>query len=392
MTIETTRAPEGAKHASTGANRVTSAPTRPGAAGDAGASGGFAGLMSLLSASDAPAEAVGASLSGADAPLVVPDVTEDKEQNVPLALDLQALIAPNLIPDAPSTASTALTTPTTPVDAAARSVSASAPLATQLASKSRVASDAKLDLGDAGSQPATGNTDVATLLGHRRASQSHAAVQAQVELRQASLQPGQQPALAALDASRAAPIVLSAAMLSSLADPRADRPATGQVRTGLEGALGGTVADRLGISPTYEVAAASATVAEGQVAETVSYWASNGVKSAKLTLDGLGDEPIEVQISVEGDQAQIDFRSNQPEVRQVLESASAQLKAMLSGQGLQLTGMSVGTSGQGGAQDNGRHQPKPGARQASLVSLEPARASSTRVANAAVGQALDLYV
>ncbi|APW48185.1 hypothetical protein RA876_03770 [Rhodoferax antarcticus] len=139
------------------------------------------------------------------------------------------------------------------------------------------------------------------------------------------------------------------------------------------------------------MAAASAVVAEGAVAETVSYWATNGVQSAELTLDGLGDEPVEVRISVDGDEAQIDFRSNMPEVRQVLESASAQLKAMLSSEGLQLTGMSVGTSGRGGAQDNGR-QPRPGARQTTLVSVEPARASSTRVANAAVGQALDLYV
>lgn len=384
MTIETTRVPEGAKNASTGASRAT-ASARVGAAGapgDAGAGGGFAGLMSLLSASDASAEAGDGSLAAADAALVVSDVAEDKEQNVPLALDLQALTAPNLILDA---------LPAAPADTAARSGSASASVASQLASKSRAASETKLDFGDAGSPAAAGNTDVATLLGHRRASQSHAAVQAQAELRQASLQPSQQPALVALDTSRAAPILLNAAMLPGSADPRADRPTAGQPRSGLEGALGGTVGGRLGINPTYEVAAASAAVADGAVAETVSYWATNGVQSAELTLDGLGDEPVEVRISVEGDQAQIDFRSDQPEVRQVLESASAQLKAMLSSEGLQLTGMSVGTSGRGGAQDNGR-QPRPGARQTTLGSVEPARVASTRVANAAVGQALDLYV
>ncbi len=378
MTIESTRAPEGAKNTSAGASRAT-ASARAGAAGapvDAGADGGFAGLISLLSASDAQAVPL-------DGSLVAVDAIKNNEENVPLALDLQGLIAPNLIPSA---------LPAVPAEAAGRSASANASWANQHTSTSLAAADTQLDLGDAGAQAAATNTDVATLLNHRRVSQSHAAVQAQVELRQASLQPaGHQAAVAALDASRAAPILMSADVLPGSADRREGRPATGQLRTGLEGALGSNVADRLGINPTYEVAAASAVVADTQVAETVSYWATQGVQSAELTLEGLGDEPVEVRISVEGDQAQIDFRSNQPEVRQVLESASAQLKAMLSGEGLQLTGMSVGTSGQSGAQDNGR-QPKPAARHTTLVSLEPARASGTRVANAAVGQALDLYV
>jgi len=155
--------------------------------------------------------------------------------------------------------------------------------------------------------------------------------------------------------------------------------------------MGGTVADRLGISPTYEVAAASAVVPDTQVAETVSYWAANGVQNAELTLDGFGNDPVEVRISVDGDQAQVDFRSNQPDVRQALEGASAQLRTMLSGEGLQLTGMSVGTSSRGNTQSDGR-QPKPAPRQAAVVSMEPVRASAARTSNPAVGRALDLYV
>jgi len=240
-------------------------------------------------------------------------------------------------------------------------------------------------------EPAILNTDVATLLDHRRASQSHAAAQTQFELRDARFQPASAQALVAQDASRAAPVLLAADVMPGLTDRREGRPGAWPTRTGLEGALGSTVADRLGINASYEVAAASAVVPEGQVAETVSYWASHGVQSAELTLDGLGDEPVEVRISVEGDQAQIDFRSNQPDVRQALESASAQLKALLSGEGLQLTGMSVGTSGRGSAQGEGG-QPKPSSRQTKLVSVEPPRSSTARPANPAVGQALDLYV
>jgi flagellar hook-length control protein FliK len=115
------------------------------------------------------------------------------------------------------------------------------------------------------------------------------------------------------------------------------------------------------------------------------------VQSAELTLDGLGNEPVKVRISVDGDQTQVDFRSNQPEVRQALESASAQLKTMLSGEGLQLTGMSIGTSGRGQTPGDGG-QPKPSPRQTTRVSLAPTVATTARVANLSVGQSLDLYV
>ena len=65
---------------------------------------------------------------------------------------------------------------------------------------------------------------------------------------------------------------------------------------------------------------------------------------------------------------------------------------MLSGEGLQLTGMSVGTSGQGGNAQSDSRQPKPAPRQAAVVSMEPVRASAARTSNPAVGRALDLYV
>lgn len=163
-------------------------------------------------------------------------------------------------------------------------------------------------------------------------------------------------------------------------------------QSGFEGLAGSTLTDQLGISSTYEVAAASAIVPDTQVAETVSYWVTHGVQSAELTLDGLGTEPVQVRISVEGDQAQIDFRSNQADVRQVLEDASSQLKAMLLSEGLQLSGMSVGTSGTGGgrSQEDSRH-PKAAARQKQL-SVTPLVDTSTRVANLFVGRSLDLYV
>ncbi len=140
-----------------------------------------------------------------------------------------------------------------------------------------------------------------------------------------------------------------------------------------------------------EVLPASALVADTAVAETVSYWASQGVQTAKLELEGFGDSPVEVSIVLNGDQAQIDFRTDQAGVRQVLEAATAQLKEMLSNQGLQLTGVSVGTSGKGGDQ-GGERRSRQGAQQATLVKAEAVGPASARMANPAVGRSLDLFV
>lgn len=413
MTIETTRAPEGSKPASAAAvSRGASAVSRAGAAGApgaAGAGGGFAGLLSSLSAPDDQTASLETELSDTDAESLLAATAQDQVKNQPVDVDSQGMHALDFIPlgapiDVAVMVPPAPAVATDPANAARVGAlgdatapsQAATPGAARLVENRRTpapsgASPAQPELQDAGSQIVTQSSDVATLLDHRRASQSHTAAQTQLELRDARMQPASAQALATVDASRAAPAVLPMDSLTASPDRRDGRPGTGLTRTGLEGVAGGTVADRLGINPTYEVAATTATVPEGQVAETVSYWASHGVQSAELTLDGLGDEPVEVRISVEGDQAQIEFRSNQPDVRQALEGASAQLKALLSGEGLQLTGMSVGTSNRGASQGEGG-QPKPSPRQARLVAMEPARATTTRAANPAVGQALDLYV
>jgi flagellar hook-length control protein FliK len=141
----------------------------------------------------------------------------------------------------------------------------------------------------------------------------------------------------------------------------------------------------------FQVPSTSAAAASTTVAETVSYWASQGVQNASLQLDGFGDEPVEVRISVNGDMAQVDFRTNQPEVRQVIEGAASLLKDMLSSQGMQLAGMSIGTSGRGGSQDKGPKAPSD-ARKLTLAKPEVVEAARVRSANLSVGQSLDLFV
>jgi hypothetical protein len=141
----------------------------------------------------------------------------------------------------------------------------------------------------------------------------------------------------------------------------------------------------------FQVVPASAAVASTVVAETVSYWASQGIHSASLQLEGFGDEPVEVRISVNGDMTQVDFRTNQPEVRQVLEGAASQLKDLLTSQGMQLAGMSIGTSGRNGAQEKGAKQAQE-SRKVTLLKSEVLEAPRLRGANPSVGQSLDLFV
>ncbi|MDD5030261.1 MAG: flagellar hook-length control protein FliK [Rhodoferax sp.] len=185
------------------------------------------------------------------------------------------------------------------------------------------------------------------------------------------------------------PVVVSAeAVLPAGKDQAASPTFTGV------GLSAGTqqVLDRLGISIDQGVAQATAVVADTQVAETVSYWVTQGVHNAELTLDGVGGEPVAVHIELDGDQAQVDFRSDQPQVRQMLEAASAQLKSLLLSQGLQLSGVSVGSFGQGGHPSDARASRPPTARLVALPAVDHVAAATTRVAGSVIGGALDMYV
>jgi flagellar hook-length control protein FliK len=139
------------------------------------------------------------------------------------------------------------------------------------------------------------------------------------------------------------------------------------------------------------IADASMLSPEQTVADTVSYWVTQGVQNAELTLDGFGGESIGVSISLKGDEARINFRTDQPEVRQILEGAVAHLKDLLSSEGLVLSGVSVGGSGQedAGAQER-RNRPDP--RQTTIVTADVGPTENQSRVNKPVGTGLDLYV
>ena len=154
-----------------------------------------------------------------------------------------------------------------------------------------------------------------------------------------------------------------------------------------------------GYSDTSVNAAATASGTDNQVAEQVKYWISHDIQNAELKLDGLGKDPVQVSISMSGNEANIVFRTDESQARGVLESASAHLRDMLSREGVVLTGVSVGTSGsQQGDSSSNSGRPRTGVRQAlvtpagvSGVSGGTAGAGHSRsVGNS--GRALDLFV
>lgn len=130
---------------------------------------------------------------------------------------------------------------------------------------------------------------------------------------------------------------------------------------------------------------------EAKVANTVSYWVTQGVQNAALKLDGLGHAPVEVNISLKGREAHIDFRTDQPEIRQILEGALVQLKNLLASEGLLLSGVSVGASGQDG-KGTPQRQPQPDAQAANRAKAEAGLVQNQQRVSHAVGRAVDIFV
>ena len=123
-----------------------------------------------------------------------------------------------------------------------------------------------------------------------------------------------------------------------------------------------------------------------------TYWMSSDMTNAEMKLDGFGESPVEVSISVHGNQTHVAFRTDEAQTRLALEDAGTTLKDMLSKEGLNLAGVSVGTSGAGGdgTQD---HRSRQESRPAFIVNLADKFPSGTsgHVVTSRVGQ-LDVFV
>ncbi|MDR7308898.1 flagellar hook-length control protein FliK [Rhodoferax saidenbachensis] len=136
---------------------------------------------------------------------------------------------------------------------------------------------------------------------------------------------------------------------------------------------------------------AAATV-ESFVAEQVTYWIGQDVQKAELKLDGLGVDPVEVSISMQGNEAHVSFRTDELQARDALEHASTHLKELLGRQGVVLSGVSVGTSQSGDASTGQGRQPRPDGRRGMVSTLEPVAVEANRPSRVANGRTLDLFV
>ena len=200
--------------------------------------------------------------------------------------------------------------------------------------------------------------------------------------------------MAALEQAKAAPASKVAEPALVALNNRPEKSQSERVSGSAKNADPTYTGTAVGVSgPDFSQTAAQPTAMapDMQVAEQVTYWVSQNVQNAEMKLDGLGHSPVEVSISVQGNEAQIAFRSDEALTRGVLESAGAHLKDMLQREGMVLTGVSVGTSG-GGDSGAGDRRGRQSARQAVIAPLQPATVSTVARQGATTGRSVDLFV
>jgi flagellar hook-length control protein FliK len=368
-------------------------------------SGGFSALMSLFAADETGVDPAATDLSMTD-PLALLPVDTSTLAALP-TLPMVSTVDANtmgLQPDMTSALQASLLTapgsltpsPSLPTGDLPKSSLPMSGAITNTVSKLSVAEQGPLSpLMD--SMPLQNNKDsqtqlqVDTLLGQKNAGHPPALSAIQLELREVK-------APLTLPQTLAVPDAASAWVASGIGDMVLHPNERSGTKSAL-GASGGAVDAAFGQASfgaerarsVVEVAEPSAVIPDTSIAETISYWVTQGVQTAELKLDGFGDDPVEVSISLNGDQTQIDFRTDQADVRQALEGASAQLKELLSGEGLQLAGVSVGTSGKESAPGDEQRQ-RQGAKRALFTKTEAIGQVGSRAIRTDAGRALDIFV
>lgn len=147
-----------------------------------------------------------------------------------------------------------------------------------------------------------------------------------------------------------------------------------------------------GALPTAMVDAPMAPGASSDVAHKVHYWVTRGVQTAELQLDALGGTAVDVSITLQGKEALVEFRSDQPDARRVLQEAMPQLREMLRAEGLQLAGGFVGSSAQqkqGDDRPDGQHRAAESGGTVRIAASDTVRAGRPGAASA---HALDVFV
>ena len=174
-------------------------------------------------------------------------------------------------------------------------------------------------------------------------------------------------AVSATVAPAAETVALAQAAVTSIAGEsaspwrRIERPGDTSTPSAGAGSLGFDATGSASLSTaTTDAAAAAANAGAGRaefmerMVDQVSWWMAHRSQGAELKLDLPGGQPVSVSVQVQGNEAQVAFRSDHPEARQWLSAAMPQLKEMLGNEGLMLSGSSVGQSGTGAEQEAAR--------------------------------------
>lgn len=130
---------------------------------------------------------------------------------------------------------------------------------------------------------------------------------------------------------------------------------------------------------------------EGAIAEKAHYWVMRGVQNAELRLDAFGGGQVEVSIAVQGSDAMVEFRSDQPEARRLLQDAMGQLRDLLKSEGMSLSGGFVGTSARQDPQPQGRRADRQPAI-ARMVLPQTAASSQLGAPPRQSGSSVDVFV
>lgn len=144
-------------------------------------------------------------------------------------------------------------------------------------------------------------------------------------------------------------------------------------------------------APVPTAGAEQVAASDVDVAETVSFWVTQGIQNAELTIEGAGGDPVAVSISLKGGEAHIEFRTDQADVRQLLQGSLAHLKEMLSQEGVVLSGASFGSAASGGDGSRERRNPA-GQRTSERTVTVQAPVSGFRAARPEAGRSLDVFV
>lgn len=130
---------------------------------------------------------------------------------------------------------------------------------------------------------------------------------------------------------------------------------------------------------------------EAAMADEVEMWVHQNLQKADLTVTHEG-MPVDVSVDLQGNQAHVNFVSDHAQTRDLLDAGMDQLRALLQQHGLELAGMSVGSSPQRQGQgDETSEQSKAGSGQGAGDRANGSVAAVRTGIRVLTDRAVDLY-